>query len=77
MEFGPFRDTIMAPQPLASGGRGWVVPMDPEVLEMFRYFEEHTYFGPHHEAHIAAARALVPGGFTTLDDWARIHLKPM
>jgi len=47
-----------------------------EVLEMFQYFEAHTYFGPHHEAHIAAANALVPGGFTTFADWARVHMKP-
>ncbi|HKC58904.1 MAG TPA: NmrA family NAD(P)-binding protein [Myxococcales bacterium] len=48
-----------------------------EIREMFQYFEEHTYFGPRHEAHIAAARALVPGGFTTFADWARTHMKPI
>jgi uncharacterized protein YbjT (DUF2867 family) len=47
-----------------------------EVLEMFRYFEAHTYFGPHHEAHTATANALVPGGFTTFADWARVNMKP-
>jgi len=143
--------TVMAPQPLPGGGRGWAVPMDPakrvihagdisdvgkavaaafrargrlpngsvlavcggayswndfvltlwalghnvevvrvpaeaydrffpgahEVREMFQYFEEQTYFGPQHEAHIAAAKALVPGGFTTLADWARTHMNPI
>lgn len=47
-----------------------------EVREMFQYFAEHTYFGPQHEAHIAAANALVPGGFTSFPDWARAHMKP-
>jgi hypothetical protein len=37
----------------------------------------HTYFGPHHEGHIAAANALVPGGFTTFNDWARVNMKPV
>ena len=142
--------TVMAPQPLPNGGRGWAVPMDPalrvihagdvtevgrtvaaafgagdtlpngsvlavaggryswndfaktlnalghqlhavqvpagvydsfypgahEVREMFQYFAEHTYFGPQHEAHIRAANALVPGGFTSFADWARVHMKP-
>lgn len=49
-------------------------PGAPEVREMFQYFEEHTYFGPQHEAHVAAANALVPGGFTTFADWARTHM---
>jgi uncharacterized protein YbjT (DUF2867 family) len=48
-----------------------------EVREMFQYFEEHTYFGPQHEAHMAAAKALVPGGFTPFADWARTHMKPI
>jgi uncharacterized protein YbjT (DUF2867 family) len=48
-----------------------------EIREMFQYFEEQTYFGPQHETHIAAARALVPGGFTTFADWARTHMKPI
>jgi uncharacterized protein YbjT (DUF2867 family) len=142
--------TMMGPQPLPSGGRGWAVPMDPalrvihagdvtevgravsaafsagdklpdgsylgvcggvyswndfvatlneqghklqvvevppevydgfypgahEMREMFQYFAAHTYFGPDHEAHIAAANALVPGGFTGFADWARAHMKP-
>jgi hypothetical protein len=46
-----------------------------EVAETFQYFESHTYFGPHHEAHRAAANALVTSGFTTFADWARIHMK--
>lgn len=142
--------TVLAPQPLPNGGRGWAVPMDPalrvihagdvtevgrtvaaafgagdelpngsvlavcggryswndfirtlnalghhlemvqvpadvydrsyptapEVREMFQYFAEHTYFGPQHEAHIRAANALVPGGFTPFADWVRVHMKP-
>ena len=142
--------TMMAPQPLPNGGRGWAVPMDPalrvihagdvtevggavaaafsagdklpdgsylavcggayswndfvaalnglghdlqvlqvppevydgfypgahEMREMFQYFAEHTYFGPNHEAHIAAANTLVPAGFTGFADWARINMKP-
>jgi len=47
-----------------------------EVREMFQYWAEHTYFGPQHEAHIRAANALVPGGFTPFADWARAHMKP-
>lgn len=142
--------TLMAPQPLPGGGRGWAVPMDPskrvihggdirdfgravaaafsargrlshgsvlsvcggtyswndfvstlralghnlevvrvpaevydrsfpgapEMRETFQYFEEQTYFGPQHEEHIAAANALVPGGFTTFAEWARTHMNP-
>lgn len=141
--------TMMGPQPLTSGGRGWAVPMDPaarvmhagdvtevgrvvaaafsagdklpdgsylavcggvyswndfvdtlnaqghklqvlqvppevydgfypgahEMREMFQYFAEHTYFGPDRERHIAAATALVPGGFTDFAGWARVHMK--
>lgn len=141
--------TMLAPQPLPSGGRGWAVPMDPalrvidavdpteagravaaafgagdkladgsvlavsggryswndfaaefsalgdhvkavqvapevydgfypgahEMREMFQYFAEHTYFGPKRDERIAAANALVPGGFTGFADWARVHLK--
>ena len=141
--------TMMAPQPLPNGGRGWAVPIDPaarvmhagdvtevgravaaalaagdsipdgsylgvcggvysfndfvgtlnaqghklqvlqvppaaydgfypgahEMREMFQYFAEHTYFGPEHERYIAAANALVPGGFTNFADWARAHMK--
>jgi uncharacterized protein YbjT (DUF2867 family) len=142
--------SMMAPQPLPNGGRGWAVPMDPslrvvhagdvtevgravaaafsagdeladgshlavcggvyswndfvatlnaighdlqvrevppevfdgffpgahEIREMFQYFAEHTYFGPQHEAHIAAANALVREPFTGFADWARINMKP-
>ena len=141
--------TMMAPQPLPNGGRGWAVPIDPaarvmhagdvtevgravaaalaagdqlpdgsylgvcggvysfndfvgtlnaqghklqvlqvppavydgfypgahEMREMFQYFAEQTYFGPQHERYIAAANALVPGGFTNFADWARAHMK--
>jgi len=141
--------TMMGPQPLPNGGRGWAVPMNPaarvihagdatevgravaaafaagdqlpngsylavcggvyswndfvetlnaqghtlqviqvpaeaydgffpgahEIREMFQYFEAHTYFGPEHEARIAATRALVPGGFTGFAAWAKQHMK--
>jgi uncharacterized protein YbjT (DUF2867 family) len=46
-----------------------------EMREMFQYFAEHTYFGPDREARIAAAQALVPGGFTDFAAWARVHMK--
>jgi uncharacterized protein YbjT (DUF2867 family) len=46
-----------------------------ELREMFQYYVEHTYFGPEHERYIAAATALVPGGFTKFVDWARVHMK--
>ena len=52
-------------------------PGAPEVWETFQYFEEQTYFGPQRDAHIATANALVPGGFTTFDDWARTHMHPI
>lgn len=45
-----------------------------ELREMFQYFVERTYFGPDHERAIAAALALVPGGFTSFADWARVHM---
>jgi len=47
-----------------------------EVRETFQYFAEHTCFGPQHEAHIAATKALVSGGFTSFADWARVHMMP-
>ena len=50
-------------------------PAAHEIREMFQYFVEHTYFGPEHERYIAAANALVPGGFTKFADWARAHMK--
>jgi uncharacterized protein YbjT (DUF2867 family) len=50
-------------------------PGAPEVREMFQYFAEQTYFGPERERYIAAASALVPGGFTSFADWARAHMK--
>lgn len=46
-----------------------------EMREMFQYFVEKTYFGPDHAKAIAAARALVPGGFTSFEDWAKVHMK--
>ena len=47
-----------------------------EIREMYQYYEQHTYFGPESEKRIAAARALVPGGFTGFADWAKVHMKP-
>ena len=47
-----------------------------ELREMYQYYEQHTYFGPESEQRIAAARALVPGGFTGFADWAKAHMKP-
>ena len=47
-----------------------------EMREMWQYFDECTYFGPDHAAHIAAANALVPGGGTSFEDWARRNMKP-
>jgi uncharacterized protein YbjT (DUF2867 family) len=47
-----------------------------EMREMFQYFAEKTYFGPDHEKAIAAANALVPGGYTKFADWAKTNLKP-
>ena len=46
-----------------------------ELREMFQYFEAHSYFGPEAQTGIAAAHALVPGGFTGFVDWARINMK--
>jgi hypothetical protein len=50
-------------------------PGAAEVRQMFQYWEELTYFGPQWEAHVAAARALVPGGFASFADWAATHLR--
>ena len=50
-------------------------PGAPEVREMVQYFAEQTYLGPEREPTIAAANALVPGGFTSFADWARAHIK--
>jgi hypothetical protein len=50
-------------------------PGASEVREMFQYFTEHTYFGPQHEAHIAAANALVRRR-TSLPDWVAANMKP-
>lgn len=47
-----------------------------EMREMFEYFAECTYFGPDHAQHIAAANALVPGGFTAFADWAKQNMRP-
>ena len=46
-----------------------------ELREMFEYYERYTYFGPEAEKRIAAAYALVPDGFTSFAEWAKIHMK--
>ncbi len=51
-------------------------PGAKELREMFQYFEAHTYFGPDAQTRIAAANALVPGGFTVFSEWARKNMKP-
>ena len=51
-------------------------PGAQEMREMYQYYEEYTYFGPEHEKRTAAANALVPGGFTSFADWAKVHMKP-
>jgi uncharacterized protein YbjT (DUF2867 family) len=51
-------------------------PGAKELREMFQYFEAHTYFGPDALTAIAAANALVPGGFVTFSEWARKNMKP-
>jgi uncharacterized protein YbjT (DUF2867 family) len=51
-------------------------PGADEMREMYQYFAEHTYFGPQSETRIAAANALVPGGFTGFADWASVNMKP-
>jgi hypothetical protein len=46
------------------------------VRERFQYFEAYTSFGPDAQTAIAAANALVAGGFTALPEWARKNMKP-
>jgi uncharacterized protein YbjT (DUF2867 family) len=50
-------------------------PSAHEMREMYQYYEQYTYFGPEHQKRIAAAHALVPGGFTGFADWAKVHMK--
>jgi uncharacterized protein YbjT (DUF2867 family) len=45
-----------------------------ELRETMQYWVEYTYFGPDHEAHVAAANALVPEGFTGFAEWAKTHI---
>ena len=47
-------------------------PSAHEMREMYQYYEPHTYFGPEHQKRIAAANALVPGGFTGFALYAEI-----
>jgi len=51
-------------------------PGAPELREMYQYYEEYTYFGPRHAERVAATRALVPEGFTSFADWAKVNMKP-
>src|SRR6266851_5315963 len=50
-------------------------PDADEMRVMFQYWEQHTYFGPESEKRIAAAKALVPGGFTGFAEWAKLNWK--
>jgi len=45
-----------------------------EISEMMRYFEAHTYFGPHADDKIALAREVSTAPPTSFADWAREHL---
>ena len=45
-----------------------------ELREWYQYCEQYTHFGPEFEKRIAAARALVPAGFTGFADWAKVHM---
>lgn len=45
-----------------------------EISEMMRYFEAHTYFGPHADEKIALAREVSTASPTSFADWARRHL---
>jgi hypothetical protein len=47
-----------------------------ELREMYQYYEQYSYFGPGSEQRVSAARALVPGGFTSFADWAKANMKP-
>lgn len=51
-------------------------PGAAELREMMNYWEEFTYFGPDAETKIARAKALVAGGLTSFEDWARDNMKP-
>lgn len=51
-----------------------IFPGAHEIREMMEFWTDYTYFGPDHEAKVAAANALVPGGFTGFADWAKRHL---
>ena len=51
-------------------------PGAKELREMYQYFEAHSYFGPNAQTAIAAAKALVPSGFTSFSEWARKNMKP-
>ena len=46
-----------------------------EAREMFNFWEEYTYFGPHAHEKIALANELVPEGFTSFADWAQEHMR--
>jgi len=50
-------------------------PDAAELREMMEYWMEYTYFGPDHEAKVAAANALIPERFTSFADWAKTHMQ--
>jgi uncharacterized protein YbjT (DUF2867 family) len=67
---------VQVPAAVFEGFFGEAKELAKELREMFQYFEEFTYFGPGHDRREAAARALVPGGFTGFADWAPVNIKP-
>jgi hypothetical protein len=50
-------------------------PGADEMRVMFQYWEQYTYVDPESEKRIAAANALVPGGFTGFAGWAKLNWK--
>ena len=51
--------------------------VDWVILQRFDSLEiaQRWLHSPEHQKRIAAAHALVPGGFTGFADWAKVHMK--